>query len=825
MRGRVTHRGPDKPTTHAVPVQEGNAMKSPRVIATPLLGLLLLASPAWGFVVVDNEDGSPAYVETGGWSTGSAVGYDGGTYRFATPGGSSTATWTGTFAEAGNHEIFVWFIPGSNRSPSTCYEVHAADGTHTVYVDQRKGGWTFDSLGTFPFNAGSASVTLNATASSGGEVVIADAVRFGVDDTPPPPPPTPTQISPGVYQSEWHLPGPVVAHVVEFELADPQYTIEMGFAEKKRNYTNREVLTDLGARYDETGHEVLAAINCAFFDFDTIFLNGVLGSNSNLIGQPNTSLRETYMLEGNGEGWCAQDLPNMNAVARFADDATMSVGVLNYMCGSNTLVLYTPDWGPRTASTVQGVEVIVENVNYPLRPNKTVVGTITAVQTGAASVNNLIPAGGFVLAACPGKETELLSHASVGDTVAIDMGLLPLELNNAQMLTAANGWIAKDGAPFPGGWYMGFYNERHPRTVLAWTGTKHWFIAIDGRQPGYSAGMMFSEMADFVIDKLGADNAINLDGGGSTTLVINGALVNCVSSGATPPCTGTMRPIPNALMLIKRDAESLLPLIEDFGAAGRALPWDEKFGFDDIAPFAPTAPDDGDGYVMQMLNPVGGFESASVGDAGDTDYLTEAMVWCEYRPDVASDGFERVGVFAHDDGNALFESTDLGGGNCYALTYDSNDGRIRAGVVIGGVFTDFLEAEPLYMPSSAWRKLRINCHGTSIRFSVNGHEIANVTDTSHTTGRAGIGYHEYFTSDANMHGARVDRFKMFKTPFDYNGDGAVTLADLPAFGFCLGSSGPAKPYVAQLCRTMDENLDSVVDLHDFAEFQLWLTAN
>ena len=60
----------------------------------------------------------------------------------------------------------------------------------------------------------------------------------------------------------------------------------------------------------------------------------------------------------------------------------------------------------------------------------------------------------------------------------------------------------------------------HPRTAVAATadGARLWLIVIDGRQRNYSEGVTLAELAE-IIRELGADMAINLDGGGSSTLV------------------------------------------------------------------------------------------------------------------------------------------------------------------------------------------------------------------------------------------------------------------------------------------------------------------
>ena len=62
-----------------------------------------------------------------------------------------------------------------------------------------------------------------------------------------------------------------------------------------------------------------------------------------------------------------------------------------------------------------------------------------------------------------------------------------------------------------------------PRTAFGFSsnGRFIYFVVVDGRQPLYSEGMTRREMADLMIS-LGAQNAMNLDGGGSSTLVVEG---------------------------------------------------------------------------------------------------------------------------------------------------------------------------------------------------------------------------------------------------------------------------------------------------------------
>ncbi len=78
-----------------------------------------------------------------------------------------------------------------------------------------------------------------------------------------------------------------------------------------------------------------------------------------------------------------------------------------------------------------------------------------------------------------------------------------------------------------------FAAARHPRTAVGYdptTGTT-WLVVVDGRQAPYSAGMTLPELAA-LLEALGAQEAINLDGGGSTALVL-GPPTGRTSSGGT----------------------------------------------------------------------------------------------------------------------------------------------------------------------------------------------------------------------------------------------------------------------------------------------------
>lgn len=95
----------------------------------------------------------------------------------------------------------------------------------------------------------------------------------------------------------------------------------------------------------------------------------------------------------------------------------------------------------------------------------------------------------------------------------------------------------------------GSFCSRHPRTGVGTTPDGTVILAtVDGRQPGYSVGMTLREFAD-LFQSLGADYALNLDGGGSTALALNGTLVNRPSDRLDDG-TRVERAVSSALVLL-----------------------------------------------------------------------------------------------------------------------------------------------------------------------------------------------------------------------------------------------------------------------------------
>ncbi len=208
------------------------------------------------------------------------------------------------------------------------------------------------------------------------------------------------------------------------------------------------------------------------------------------------------------------------------------------------LIRSTPVFGAATEAG-EGVEAVVDAR-----------GTVRAVREGRGGP---IPAGGSVLTSTGDAADWLRAHARRGRRIDVvtrvdtEHGRLALTLTlgvvngGPRLLRAGRAAITATAEDFehPGdpGFYYAFALPRNPRTIAGVTSAgRLLLVAVDGRAPGYSAGLDFDEEAA-VMRALGARDAVNLDGGGSTTMTIRGNVVTRPSDA-----TGE-RPIGDALLL------------------------------------------------------------------------------------------------------------------------------------------------------------------------------------------------------------------------------------------------------------------------------------
>jgi flagellar hook assembly protein FlgD len=204
------------------------------------------------------------------------------------------------------------------------------------------------------------------------------------------------------------------------------------------------------------------------------------------------------------------------------------VHALNRPPGPNGMTLYTPAYGGTTPTGGGVVEAVLSP--FPsATPNTDLVGYVSENRRGGTA----IPPGGAVLAARGTQAQRLAIEAGPGQVVTVRLVLRP-EWRDVPEALGGGPLIVRNGKPiFNAAEDFGSYhlNRRHPRTAIGQrTDGRIIMLVVDGRRPGYSAGMTNFELAQTMI-RLGAYNASALDAGGSSTMAFEGEVLNRPSDG------------------------------------------------------------------------------------------------------------------------------------------------------------------------------------------------------------------------------------------------------------------------------------------------------
>lgn len=293
----------------------------------------------------------------------------------------------------------------------------------------------------------------------------------------------------------------------------------------------------------------LAAINAGFFNVKNGEPAGVLKIAGELVSDT-TLTRGTiaiHSLPGGAQRFYF-DQASAKMVVRFkadTQDVTVPVDGVDTTRERGKLMLYTPAYHADTDTAANGTEWILDGKPLKVVDIRKDLGKTTIPRAGA-----VLSFGGLEL-------TSPLEWLLPGTTVTFEtrwkiLNGTPEEyFEQARDVVNGAGLLIRDGVPMSD-WLgkenllLTFTEVKHPRTLIGVDRKGMlWLAAIDGRQPDYSTGMTFKDLLALCA-RLDLVNALNLDGGGSTTMVAGGALVNKPSDVTGP------RPVSDALIVRAR---------------------------------------------------------------------------------------------------------------------------------------------------------------------------------------------------------------------------------------------------------------------------------
>ncbi|PIS27759.1 MAG: hypothetical protein COT43_08875, partial [Candidatus Marinimicrobia bacterium CG08_land_8_20_14_0_20_45_22] len=341
-------------------------------------------------------------------------------------------------------------------------------------------------------------------------------------------------VGPGVVHTKMICPtAPYAINVLKIDLSNPYVHLETVKA-KDRLY-GYEGTSQMSARKQVDGHLIVGAINGDFYGeipINTQVINGEVLRNPIRLS--------TFGVDITGKPYIEIVSLSGSVVAMTGSNPIHGV---NGTRNRDQMILYNSFYGSSTGTNVWGREALIEPLTQWI-VNDTV---LCLVDTIVNAVGNMsIPKGKAVLSAHGASSTFLSNHVFTGDTIKICVNLLP---SLPKLMQAIGGYpkIVKDGQNYAAKGYAeeggpDHAFDLHPRTAVGFSQDEKtaYFVTVDGRIPT-SKGMSLPQLADFMIG-LGVYRGINLDGGGSTTMVVRGIIQN------TP--SGAERSVSNALMAV-----------------------------------------------------------------------------------------------------------------------------------------------------------------------------------------------------------------------------------------------------------------------------------
>lgn len=321
--------------------------------------------------------------------------------------------------------------------------------------------------------------------------------------------------------------GPLDVHVLRVDPKTPGVRVAPALA--KNTFFGRERVSMITRR---TGG--VAAINGAYFSPRTGEPLGLLMIDGELVSGP--LYNRTALALGGAEAEIGRTQLATRLVLPTGESYDFD-GV-NQPRGLNRMVLYTARYGASTftPADAQGA------TEYTLLPD----GSVLATAPGNAA----IPPGGMVVSAHGQAADWLAKRIHVGDKLAVRSSLAerwpgvkhvlgggPSLLDDGQIrVTAEQEQFRAD-----------ITAGRAPRTAVGIDERDRLLlVTVDGRQPRRSIGLSLNGLAG-LMRELGARDALNLDGGGSTAMAIGTSAVN-------RPSDGEERSVNNALVVWSTDA-------------------------------------------------------------------------------------------------------------------------------------------------------------------------------------------------------------------------------------------------------------------------------
>jgi len=332
-----------------------------------------------------------------------------------------------------------------------------------------------------------------------------------------------------------------------------------------------------------------------------------------------------------------------------------SIDGVNSIRGTDELILFNQFHGTITRTNQYGTEVVLSLKEGQWMTNRTLTCVVEDIQLGVGSAR--IEPGKIILSG-HGSSAQLLNGLMIGENVQLEINITLNEGNfqpEIEEMLGGDRIILSEGQVQNNDW-----PQQHPRTAIGFSQERNFLIlaVVDGRSEE-SAGVSTKQLADLM--KLsGSWWALNLDGGGSSVMIVNDQIMN-------DPSDGYERSVANAFFLASTAPDGL-PVSFKLNAERLKIPFGKKVSV----------------------------KASTFDEYGDVvDYLTASGV-----------NYQVIGGIGSIDENGLFSATNEGNGMIIGTWEGQND-------------TVFVEVEPILDLVLALQELTID-HLNTYQLAVYG---------------------------------------------------------------------------------------------------------
>ena len=326
------------------------------------------------------------------------------------------------------------------------------------------------------------------------------------------------------------------------------------------------------------GNRVVGAINANFYNMSDGYPIYLIAENNRIITPEVISDGSSYYVnqpyafgvtkDGNGE------IGRYNAEISIGyNGKTTPIDGFNVKRGTNEAIVYTPQYhSSKTPTNEFGMEFVVETDETitSTRFGKTYTGKVTKIRNNGDTTSSTIPRNGFVLSFSGSAWGDQFRSIQVGEEVSVSFAV-DNPWKDAQYMMTSGPLLVMDGKKnISMSTSSSRASEVTARSAIAVSKDKKTvhLVTVDGGN-GSGKGMSLSQFADYLVS-LGVDRAINLDGGGSTTMGIrkygsnNVVLANSPSGGSQRKVSAIIQAISTGTtgaaknILVKRDSVSTM---------------------------------------------------------------------------------------------------------------------------------------------------------------------------------------------------------------------------------------------------------------------------